>query len=291
MYYAITVKDATITGVHESLTPITVDTFTLNPELAGDTVVTIPSSCDFQTGENIFCYDETGTRKPDVWCIENGYMELPYGYEILEGELLRTQTPVENTPITIQEYLNRLAEEVKVQVKQDAILEVQNETQKIIGSVQEEIYNTNETAKELLRKESTEQVAHLSNSMKPLINELLIDKPAAVVLALISMIDDWKEGKWAAGKSLTHSGYPYKVVQTHDSTGNPTWTPDVKPALFAPWHGVSMETALPWKAPTGAQDMYKVDEYMVWTDSKIYQCKSDTAYSPTEYAQAWQLIS
>ena len=128
-------------------------------------------------------------------------------------------------------------------------------------------------------------------AMKPLINELLIDKPAAVVLPLISMMDDWKEGKWAAGKSLTHSGYPYKVVQTHDSTGNPTWTPDVKPALFAPWHGVSMETALPWKAPTGAQDMYKVDEYMVWTDSKIYQCKSDTAYSPIEYAQAWQLIS
>ena len=85
-------------------------------------------------------------------------------------------------------------------------------------------------------------------------------------------------------------GYPYKVIQNHNSTGNPTWTPFDAPALFAPWHGVSVDTALPWKQPTGAQDIYLVDEYMVFTDGKTYLCLTNTNYSPAEYAQAWQEI-
>lgn len=26
---------------------------------------------------------------------------------------------------------------------------------------------------------------------------------------------------------------------------------------------------------------------MIWTDEKVYECKQDTNFSPTEYAQAW----
>lgn len=48
--------------------------------------------------------------------------------------------------------------------------------------------------------------------------------------------------------------------------------------------------ALPWIAPTGAQDMYKSGEYMVYTDREVYKCLQDTAYSPTDYAQAWQAV-
>lgn len=47
--------------------------------------------------------------------------------------------------------------------------------------------------------------------------------------------------------------------------------------------------ALPWTAPTGAHDMYKTGEYMIY-DGKIYLCKSDTAYSPSDYAAAWEEV-
>ena len=41
---------------------------------------------------------------------------------------------------------------------------------------------------------------------------------------------------------------------------------------------------------TGAHDMYKSGEYMVYTDREVYKCLQDTAYSPTDYAQAWQAV-
>ena len=39
----------------------------------------------------------------------------------------------------------------------------------------------------------------------------------------------------------------------------------------------------------GAHDMYRVGEYMIYTDGKTYQCKQDTNFSPEDYAQAWEV--
>lgn len=119
---------------------------------------------------------------------------------------------------------------------------------------------------------------------------LLVGREAEVVLPKAKYFPIWKEGSWNIGENCMYLGYPYKVIQNHNSTGNPTWTPFDAPALFAPWHGVSVDTALPWKQPTGAQDIYLVDEYIVFTDGKTYRCLINTNYSPTEYAQAWQEI-
>lgn len=38
------------------------------------------------------------------------------------------------------------------------------------------------------------------------------------------------------------------------------------------------------KPETGAHDMYKAGEYMIWTDGIIKKCLRDTNFSPTEYA-------
>lgn len=36
--------------------------------------------------------------------------------------------------------------------------------------------------------------------------------------------------------------------------------------------------------------MYKAGEYTIWTDSKTYKAKMDTAYSPADYPQAWEEV-
>lgn len=100
-------------------------------------------------------------------------------------------------------------------------------------------------------------------------------------------IREWKPGSYTNGNVRTWMGIPYKCVQGHDSTGNNDWTPDATPALWMQYHGTSVDTARPWVAPTGAHDMYKTGEYMIWTDGLTYRCASDTVYSPTDYAQAW----
>lgn len=101
-------------------------------------------------------------------------------------------------------------------------------------------------------------------------------------------VREWQPGVFAAGDVRQRLGAPYKCVQAHDSTANPTWTPEATPALWMQYHGTTPESARPWIAPTGEHDMYKAGEYMIWTDGRIKKAKMDTAYSPADYPQAWE---
>lgn len=91
------------------------------------------------------------------------------------------------------------------------------------------------------------------------------------------------------GEVATHpeTGYPYECMTAYDGTVQQDWTIDNR-TLWKPWHSRKKEYALPWEAPTGAHDMYKAGEYMIWTDNKVYLCKQDTNFSPEEYPQAWE---
>ncbi|MBQ8144593.1 MAG: hypothetical protein IJ042_07380 [Butyricicoccus sp.] len=99
----------------------------------------------------------------------------------------------------------------------------------------------------------------------------------------------WSPGVYAVGDVRTTAGGIWSCCQAHDSTANPAWTPDAERALWAPYHGTTADTALPFVQPTGAHDMYKQSEYMIYTDGQLYRCLSDTAYSPTDYADAWEV--
>jgi len=119
---------------------------------------------------------------------------------------------------------------------------------------------------------------------------LLKGKSDDSLVALIQYIPEWTQGKYGIGDVRKNkAGYPMTCVQAHDSLVNPTHDIGVA-SLWAPYHAKSTAFALPWIAPTGAHDMYKANECMVYTDGKTYQCLSDTAYSPIEYAQAWKVV-
>ena len=108
------------------------------------------------------------------------------------------------------------------------------------------------------------------------------------VNAYTAAVREWKEGAYVVGDVRMYHGAPYKCVQAHDSTANPTWTPEATPALWMQYHGTTPESARPWIAPTGAHDIYKAGEYMIWTDGRLKKAKMDTAYSPVDFAQAWE---
>ena len=95
-----------------------------------------------------------------------------------------------------------------------------------------------------------------------------------------------------AGEVATHpeTGCPYECMTAYDGTVQQGWTIDNR-TLWKPWHSRKKEYALPWEQPTGAHDMYKAGEYMIWTDNKVYMCKQDTNFSPEEYPQAWEKVS
>lgn len=91
------------------------------------------------------------------------------------------------------------------------------------------------------------------------------------------------------GEVATHpeTGYPYECMTAYDGTVQQDWTIDNR-ALWKPWHSRKKEYALPWEAPTGAHDMYKAGEYMIWTDGTVKKCIQNTNFSPEEYSDAWE---
>lgn len=118
---------------------------------------------------------------------------------------------------------------------------------------------------------------------------VIADTPTNVN-ACVDMIRPWQPGSFAKGDVRMYNDIPYKCVQAHDSTANPGWTPDAVPALWMQYHGTTKDSARPWVQPTGAHDMYLRGEHMIWTDGKTYRCKTDTNFSPSEYAQAWEAV-
>lgn len=114
MYYALTIDPVTnlISGIQQSALPFVENHFARNPELADHEMMLIPDVGDFRTGEHILCYNKDGARKPDLWCIQNGYMELPPGKEIINGELVDTKAPLEEAPEIIKSVILELQAKV-----------------------------------------------------------------------------------------------------------------------------------------------------------------------------------
>lgn len=119
--------------------------------------------------------------------------------------------------------------------------------------------------------------------------EKIINDPTEINYNIL-VIRPWKPDKFDMNDVRTYDGTPYKCVQAHDSTGNDGWNPAATPALWMQYHGTEKQYARPWVQPTGAHDMYKAGEYMIWTDGAVYRCTMDTVYSPEQYAAGWQKV-
>ena len=109
------------------------------------------------------------------------------------------------------------------------------------------------------------------------------------VIDVMPLLSEWRPGVHEPGDVVVYGGQPRRCVQGHDSTGNPDWTPDAAPALWAPYHATDRAHALPWIAPTGAQDACNAGEWMIWTDGAAYRCRqSATVHGPDVLPEAWE---
>lgn len=116
-------------------------------------------------------------------------------------------------------------------------------------------------------------------------------------ITVAALYDEWAEGTYQVGdiRLAAYEGthQPWRCRQEHDTAAYPDITPDGSAwrTFWIPFHGTTPKTALPFVQPTMAEDQYKTGEMMIWTDGNTYRCKENTAYSPEEYAQAWELYS
>ena len=127
-------------------------------------------------------------------------------------------------------------------------------------------------------------------AVSAIIPQLLTGKKDDTLVALLNYIPVWTKGRYLVGMVRKYEGQPKICCQDHDSTDNDSWNPTVA-SLWSPYHAKSAAYALPWIQPIGTHDMYKANEYMVFTDGGTYRCLQNTAYSPTEYPQAWKTLN
>ena len=100
---------------------------------------------------------------------------------------------------------------------------------------------------------------------------------------------DWIADKHTKGEIYTANNQVWECFQTYDNAVYPDINPN-NAAWYTfnrPLHGTTPETARDFVQPMGAHDMYHAGEYVIF-EAKLYRCKSDTAYSPSDYAAAWE---
>lgn len=120
-----------------------------------------------------------------------------------------------------------------------------------------------------------------------LLEELKDNDDKTKAIACSGLFLPWEPGIYEIGDIRTDEGKPYECITAYDNLTNPTWTIKER-TLWKPYHSREAKWALSWETPTGAHDMYKAGEYMIWTDGTVKKCIEDTNFSPEEYAQAWE---
>ena len=126
-----------------------------------------------------------------------------------------------------------------------------------------------------------------------------IDRAAAAAatdnerITISVLYPDWTAGTHTVGEIYNAGGQTWECFSAYDNATYPDINPDNAAwrTFNRPMHGTSQATARPFAQPTGAHDMYHAGDYMIWTDGKTYRCTADTAYSPADYAAAWEAVA
>lgn len=250
MFYALSInKDNIITGVHESLMPIPANAFKESAEFADDTIVVIDSPAEFQTFMDIRCYNEDGTMKHLVWCIENGYIPLPFGKEIINGELVDKEIPVDKQPKTLKEYLDEQ-----------------------LGAVRHENAAAQKAATVVFRTlAQTDVIA------------------PADALDNAGMFPVWADSighRAEAGSYWRHGDKLYRVNAGQSHMIQADWAPDKAASLFSLAADPRLEYP-PWIQPTGAHDAYSEGAKVSHDGKRWISTAKNNTWAPGVYG--WKM--
>ena len=136
---------------------------------------------------------------------------------------------------------------------------------------------------------AAEEIAAMQTAAVAVLRFVTVDNDR---LAAGALYPKWIEGEHAAGELYTARGQVWECIQAYDHAVYPDIVPGGAAwgTFHRPLHATSPDTARPWVQPTGAHDIYKAGEYMT-LDGVLYKCLQDTAYSPAEYAAAWEAVT
>lgn len=106
-------------------------------------------------------------------------------------------------------------------------------------------------------------------------------------------VPEWKPANYqTVGAPVRYGGQVYKVLQAHDSTSNPDWTPAATPALWSICHTTDPAKAKPWLEPQGTSGMYYKDECYRADDGMVYRQIYDggNVYDAAATPDRWEAV-
>ena len=114
------------------------------------------------------------------------------------------------------------------------------------------------------------------------------------VIGQETFVPEWREGVQPVGAVVRRSRLDqvYRVLQTHDSTGNPSWTPEATPALFSVCHTTDPAKAKPWAEPQGTSGMYYLSECYRDQEGTVWRQVYDGAnvYDAAALSERWEQV-
>lgn len=106
-------------------------------------------------------------------------------------------------------------------------------------------------------------------------------------------VPEWKPANYqTVGAPVKFDGQVYKVLQAHDSSQTPDWTPVATPALWSICHTTDPAKAKPWAEPQGTSGMYYKDECYLADDGTVYRqiYDGDNVYDAEAMPERWQAV-
>ena len=105
-------------------------------------------------------------------------------------------------------------------------------------------------------------------------------------------IPHWKEGLQIKDAPIQYEGQIYRVLQAHDSTGNPGWTPATQSALFSICHTKNPFKAKPWITPQGISGMYELGDCYIDNEGTVWrQIYNDSnVYDAATLPERWEEV-
>lgn len=138
---------------------------------------------------------------------------------------------------------------------------------------------------EAIRILAKESALHLKEQGKGMSGTEIIDQEI--------FVPEWKPANYqTVGALVRYGGQVYKVLQAHDSTSNPDWTPAATPALWSVCHTTDPAKAKPWLEPQGTSGMYQLGECYRADDGMVYRqiYDGDNVYDAEAMPDRWEAV-
>lgn len=138
---------------------------------------------------------------------------------------------------------------------------------------------------EAMRIFAKENAQHLKEQGESMSGTEIIDQEL--------FVPEWKPANYqTVGAPVKFAGQVYKVLQAHDSSQTPDWTPAATPALWSICHTTDPAKAKPWLEPQGTSGMYYKGECYRADDGIVYRQIYDggNVYDAAATPDRWETV-